>query len=309
MNRYHGFMIGVLCFTVLMSSGCGNRAADVSGSAGGADKEIMDVVTTPGKAEAAAAESPVSVKRSPLAGKKVSILGDSISTFTGYIPADYSTFYPENGGITNVGDTWWMRVINESQAVYCADASYSGSETCGLSTEQTDGRPGVGYRRLKDLTSSDGTKPDVVFVYMGANDLLCSRPIGDNDGTRAVKEGYIDNFSDAYSLMLDKIKVLYPNVKIYCITFHEICRWDDAGKGCAFKSNIGLVSSEYDDRIKIIAKNKGIPVLDVYDGCGIDPDTARQLTLDGTHPNAQGAAQIANCILRDISSLENDGVK
>ena len=130
-------------------------------------------------------------KKSPLDGKKVSILGDSISTYTGYIPSDYSIFYPENGGITDVKDTWWMRVIDGSNAVFCADASYSGSTTCGVSTEQNDGRPGVSDRRIGDLTSPDGMKPDVILVYMGANDLLVNIPIGDNDGTRTVAEGDI----------------------------------------------------------------------------------------------------------------------
>ena len=331
MNIRYGFMVGILCCTVLMSSGCGSvnsgrdTAGGVSFTADRGNEDIcisseisivsqndcaragnLNVVAAPGKTAASttavAAGNPVVAKKSVLDGKKVSILGDSISTFTGYIPADYSIFYPENGGITKVTDTWWMRVINGTHAVYCADASYSGSETCGLSTEMKDGRPGVGYRRLKDLTAANGTKPDVVLVYMGANDLLDSRPLGTNNGTKPVQEGNIGNFSDAYSLMLDKIRVLYPNTQIYCLTFHEICRWNDAGVGYTFKSNIGLVSSQYNDRIKVIAKNKGIPVIDVFNDCGIKPATSKVLTIDGTHPNAQGAAQIANSIIRDLDA-------
>ena len=41
----------------------------------------------------------------PFLGKKISILGDSISTFSGYIPSGNATWYPR-GEITSVKDTW-----------------------------------------------------------------------------------------------------------------------------------------------------------------------------------------------------------
>ena len=258
----------------------------------------LETVTTQGKTEETSTDSQsTAAKKSPLDGKKVSILGDSISTYTGYIPSDYSIFYPENGGITDVKDTWWMRVIDGSNAVFCADASYSGSTTSGVSTEQNDGRPGVSDRRIGDLTSPDGMKPDVILVYMGANDLLVNIPIGDNDGTRTVAEGDIENFTDAYTLMLDKVKKAYPDAQVYCITFHEICRWDESGNGFTFKSDTGFISSQYNDKIVLIAKNKGLPLIDVFNGCGINPDNAIDNTLDGTHPNAAGAKKIADYIL------------
>ena len=264
----------------------------------------LETVTTQGNTEDTSTDSQsTAAKKSPLDGKKVSILGDSISTYTGYIPSDYSIFYPENGGITDVKDTWWMRVINGSNAVFCADASYSGSTTSGVSTEQNDGRPGVSDRRIGDLTSPDGMKPDVILVYMGANDLLVNIPIGDNDGTRAVAEGDIENFTDAYTLMLDKVKKAYPDAHVYCITFHEICRWDESGNGYTFKSDTGFISSQYNDKIVLIAKNKGLPLIDVFNGCGINPDNAIDNTLDGTHPNAAGAKKIADYILSALDKM------
>ena len=264
----------------------------------------LETVTTQGNTEDTSTDSQsTAAKKSPLDGKKVSILGDSISTYTGYIPSDYSIFYPENGGITDVKDTWWMRVINGSNAVFCADASYSGSTTSGVSTEQNDGRPGVSDRRIGDLTSPDGMKPDVILVYMGANDLLVNIPIGDNDGTRAVAEGDIENFTDAYTLMLDKVKKAYPDAQVYCITFHEICRWDESGNGFTFKSDTGFISSQYNDKIVLIAKNKGLPLIDVFNGCGINPDNSIDNTLDGTHPNAAGAKKIADYILSALDKM------
>ena len=320
MNKRGSSLIGILCCMAMITAGCGkNTAKNEEGKYGVTIEKVakastesdtesgsysLETVTTQGKTEETSTDSQsTAAKKSPLDGKKVSILGDSISTYTGYIPSDYSIFYPENGGITDVKDTWWMRVIDGSNAVFCADASYSGSTTSGVSTEQNDGRPGVSDRRIGDLTSPDGMKPDVILVYMGANDLLVNIPIGDNDGTRTVAEGDIENFTDAYTLMLDKVKKAYPDAQVYCITFHEICRWDESGNGFTFKSDTGFISSQYNDKIVLIAKNKGLPLIDVFNGCGINPDNAIDNTLDGTHPNAAGAKKIADYILSALDEM------
>ncbi len=319
MNKRSISLIWILCCMAMITVGCGKDAANNEEQHGVTIEKVakastesgtesgsysLETVTTQGKTEETSTDSQsTAAKKSTLDGKKVSILGDSISTYTGYIPADYSIFYPENGGITDVKDTWWMRVIDGSNAVFCADASYSGSTTSGVSTEQNDGRPGVSDRRIGDLTSPDGMKPDVILVYMGANDLLVNIPIGDNDGTRTVAEGDIENFTDAYTLMLDKVKKAYPDAQVYCITFHEICRWDESGNGFTFKSDTGFISSQYNDKIVLIAKNKGLPLIDVFNGCGINPDNAIDNTLDGTHPNAAGAKKIADYILSALDEM------
>lgn len=51
----------------------------------------------------------------PFLGKKISILGDSISTFSGYIPSGNAAWYPR-GEITSVKDTWWYQLIQQQEA-------------------------------------------------------------------------------------------------------------------------------------------------------------------------------------------------
>ena len=44
--------------------------------------------------------------------KRVSILGDSYSTFIGVIPSNYATFYPnDRNDVTKVEQTWWSLYI------------------------------------------------------------------------------------------------------------------------------------------------------------------------------------------------------
>ena len=50
--------------------------------------------------------------------KKVSVLGDSYSTFTGIIPANYATFYPnDRNDVKEVEQTWWSLYIKAKDYV------------------------------------------------------------------------------------------------------------------------------------------------------------------------------------------------
>lgn len=67
--------------------------------------------------------------------KRVSILGDSVSTYTGWNPEGYAVFYengvPARNGMNSYRDTWWARVLSEMGAELCVNDSYSGSKVSG----------------------------------------------------------------------------------------------------------------------------------------------------------------------------------
>ena len=239
------------------------------------------------------------VEASPWSGKKVSVCGDSISTFTGYIPDYYSKFYPECGEIQTVEETWWMQVAERTGMELCSNASYSGSTVSGQSQDNHEGAYACGNQRMADLAGPEGEWPDVILILMGANDLLNGIPLGSYDGVSQLQEGYIQNFSEAYGLMLDKMKMWYPDAEIYCCTILEVVRWDEAGECFPFQNEHGLTAKNYNDCIKAVAQAKGVSVIDVY-GCGITYENVRDYTSDGTHPNAAGAALIADKVCEEL---------
>ena len=61
---------------------------------------------------------------------KVSILGDSISTYIGYNPRGYAVYYKDDKAydneINSVNDTWWKQVIDGLGGELCVNNSYSG---------------------------------------------------------------------------------------------------------------------------------------------------------------------------------------
>ena len=221
--------------------------------------------------------------------RTLSIVGDSISTFKGTMPDGYYDFFPDNGLIKSVEETWWKPVVDNCDLELYTNASSSGATCAGDSTSADNPQVGCDELRMKALYGANGESPDIIIVYMGTNDLLESIPIGSNDGTKAVEEGAIENFSDAYTLMLDKLQRNYPQAEIYCCTITPLGTWGENDSMVTFVNGAGegLTSREYSQTIQQIANNKGCKVIDLYN-CGINLDNILEMTSDGVHPSVAG---------------------
>lgn len=65
-----------------------------------------------------------------LDGKNISILGDSYSTFIGWIPQGYAVWYNPTSKKTDVHqveNTWWWKLCDKTHATLLTNSSYSGS--------------------------------------------------------------------------------------------------------------------------------------------------------------------------------------
>ena len=94
---------------------------------------------------------------------KLSILGDSISTYEGWIPEGNSVFYPHNGAVQDVSQTWWKIVLDEAGFVLCTNGSSSGS-TCIGDSRAADVKAGCSDLRISQLSGADGEAPDIIIV-------------------------------------------------------------------------------------------------------------------------------------------------
>lgn len=233
---------------------------------------------------------------------RLSILGDSISTFEGWIPEGYSCYFPMDGDVVEVEQTWWQMVLKDTGMELCVNGSSSGSTCTGDSTSTDDCRYGCSDCRIGDLIGGNGCFPDVIIVYMGTNDVMKSVPLGDNDGTQAVEEGVIENFSDAYCLMLDKLIASYPNAEIYCCNLPPMGNWGPAS-GPTFKkfvNSLELSSEDYGERIEMIAAAKGCRIVDLKN-CGITMENLEWYVSDGVHMNPEGMKLIRDAVEASMS--------
>ena len=235
-----------------------------------------------------------------LQGKKVSILGDSISTFTGTMPADYNIYYPESGDIPNAGQTWWGQLLANTGMVLCRNASSANTDVTGNSLALDGSAPGCSIRRIVDLKGTDGSNPDVIIIYMGINDFARSRTLGSFTSPGVQTEGEVMVFTDAYELMLQKIKALYPTASIYCCTLLERCDLNGNTGAPAVNLN-GDTVADFNTQIKAIAKAYGASVIDFYN-CGINYTNLSLFTVDGIHPTWIGAGVPGQCATQAVLS-------
>lgn len=235
-----------------------------------------------------------------LQGKKVSILGDSISTFTGTMPADYNIYYPESGDIPNAGQTWWGQLLANTGMVLCRNASSANTDVTGNSLALDGSAPGCSIRRIVDLKGTDGSNPDVIIIYMGINDFARSRTLGSFTSPGVQTEGEVMVFTDAYELMLQKIKALYPTASIYCCTLLERCDLNGNTGAPAVNLN-GDTVADFNTQIKAIAKAYGASVIDFYN-CGINYTNLSLFTVDSIHPTWIGAGVLGQCATQAVLS-------
>ena len=163
--------------------------------------------------------------------KKISILGDSISTLEGYIPENYFPYYTLDGEnkIDSVDSTYWGNLIKRFNMTLGINGSYSGSMITNVIDEDIDAYgPNMAMAsnyRIQIL--DDNGYPDIIIFYGGTNDYFESMTLGEFDST----SDYANNLdltsykwesvAEAYTTALLRLKYYYPNTKIITLLPHK----------------------------------------------------------------------------------------
>lgn len=147
---------------------------------------------------------------------KVSILGDSYSTFDGWIPEGHAIWYGPGRGndVQDVKDTWWYRLINENGMELELNNSWSGATICNTGYRGED----YSDRSFLNRSGSLGDNPDLIFVFGGTNDDWAKAPLGEFDS----KDMY--SVRPATKAMLQNIKATYPEALCVMIINTEMTK-------------------------------------------------------------------------------------
>lgn len=218
---------------------------------------------------------------SPYSGKKLSILGDSISTFSGYIPSGNATYYP-HGTIQTVDDTWWKKLIDALGMSIEVNNSWSGSR---VTTTNGETSAGCGTR-----AQSLGTAPDVIIIYMGINDFNNEVAIGTYDGRSAVPTT-TTTFREAYGIMLDKVLTAYPSAEVWVATLPQCERNGSSGFPEINGNSVAL--DVFNAAIRELADAFGVKILE-HNKCGLTYQNMPVFNPDNLHPNKYGHSLLAN---------------
>lgn len=239
-------------------------------------------------------------RQNRLYGKRISILGDSISTFEGYNPEGYKVFYDKEkqlqAGICQVSDTWWQTVIDFFGGELLVNNSWSGSRVTKLPGSEQMFPSGCSDERTTSLHILD-KMPDAVIVYLGTNDWGFGAKTGNE--THLLGEDDFEFFDLAYERMLNKIKSHYPQSEIFCCTLCETCISKQPGFQFPH-SHAGTHIEEYNEIIRNIVRRYGYTLIDLY------MFKMPYDSIDGSHPNQAGMNAIATMVIRSIVGFDAD---
>lgn len=257
-------------------------------------------------------EGSAALIRETFAGKNVSILGDSISTYGGIsngaaytttnstIQANavwnYGPSRPEFG-VTDASMTWWQRTIDALGANRLVNNSYSGDK---ITDRALKGR----CTQLHDDTGDNaGTQPDIIFVYLGTNDFSAvGADVGSvahlsmNDiATKAANSGYgTSSVAEAFAVMLYRMKAAYPDAEIYCLTVLEKPGVNESAL-TTFNDGLCAAAALFED----------VYVADIFRDSGIHDDENFDFYVPNNrlHPGGEGMRVISEVLLTSV--MEN----
>lgn len=276
----------------------------------------------------------------PFAGKKISTLGDSISTYTGWSDANpitgpecrfrYGEAYygPVGGDFHNtelvVEDTWWHQAATQLGAeILISNAGNStgvlyASYPANLDWQQYL-QEMLSYKTRPYYLGTETEKPDIIALYIGSSDVARYKDgeLGDikdiNFDTLIVANGdgsftYAEpvTVAEAYAIMMHKISVTYPDAEIYCF---EVV--PNSG-GYLSTVNGRLVKTHpFNAMVRGVAEHYGAITVDLLAAFGLDPDcdgTATQQDFEyfqscfngDPHPNAAGFDVITKAFVTQV---------
>ena len=260
-------------------------------------------------------------------GKYMSVIGDSISTYVG-ISNDASAnstigeneaYYPTwSQNVCRPSLTYWGKVADELDMKICIVNSWSGSSAYGR---------GFGKNmliRCADLHRDDGTMPEVILIYMSANDINGGSPL-DEELAKIIADGADKKAIDAwfhnvkriaaesggnekgiaffsydavYAISMGEMKRKYPDAEFYCLTLQETNHPNT-------KKNIARFY-KYNEVIRTLADYFGATVVG-FDKDKINWENCHAYAGDmhSLHPTAAGHEVMAECVIEAMYKKAN----
>ena len=161
--------------------------------------------------------------------KNAIIVGDSYSTFEGYVPEGYAIYYSGAGrpetDVTKLEQTWWYQVVAEADLNLILNNSWSGSTICYTGYDNVDcSRSSSFIYRLRTLIEEgffERNTIDTVFVFGGTNDTWADAPLGTMQYENWKHEDlYL--VLPAICYFFKTLRDTLPKAQIYCLINTEL---------------------------------------------------------------------------------------
>ena len=197
--------------------------------------------------------------------KKVSILGDSYSTFQGCNPEGYAPFYPDaHNDVKEVEQTWWSLFIQAKGYELDKNNSWGGTTICGTGYFRRDVFNSYFLSRVDMLGD-----PDVIFVFGGTNDAWARAPLGEYQYSDWTKDD-CKSFRPALACLLYTLQKRYPKAQVYSILNSEL-------------------QEEVNESMRTVCRHYGVQLIELHD-----------IEKQNGHPSINGMKSICDQLLEAI---------
>lgn len=261
------------------------------------------------------------IKSNVLKGLKLSVLSDSMSAYTGWIPSGNAAYYltsnTDKTGVKSVHEMWWKRLCDNTGMEPLVIDAWSGSCICYNCA--TDGTHDDNLRTpmCSDLRagrlSDNGADPDIIIISGGTNDWTYSNqsttPLGSWDGRTAVSRADVlagqSTFMESYASLIDKLHENYPKAIVVCASLYYVSRGTDLG--ITRVNDMGYTIPDYNAAIEKVCKIMGVPFIDIYNiGFTYDnyyPTYSQDSDTVPAHANSTGQGVIAKRYIEELPRL------
>ena len=195
---------------------------------------------------------------------KISILGDSYSTFQDWVPRSNWAWYPRPNNANDVKkaeDCWWYLVVKALNGKLEKNESWSGSTVCGTGYQGKD----ASHNSFVARTGLLG-KPDLIFICGATNDSWANSPIGEYKWSNWSKQD-LYSFRPAMAKMLFDIKRLYPDAKVFFLLNDKL-------------------KADINESVHKICQHYNVPCIDL-----------KNIDKQSRHPSVRGMKQIADQVI------------
>ena len=165
---------------------------------------------------------PVAAQARHAAKPVVSILGDSYSTFEGYIPVGNAVWYdtrpnPKKTDVSDVKHTWWWQFISRGGYILGVNDSNSGATVSYTGYNGADYSDRSFITRLPRLGS-----PDILLIFGATNDSWAGVKVGEYSYAEPLSGPQLYEFRPAMARLLSEAVNRYPGTEIYFIINSEL---------------------------------------------------------------------------------------
>lgn len=160
------------------------------------------------------------------------IFGDSYSTYEGYIPQGYGTYYCKNGredgapaSKIDLENTWWAKLIKEKDFNLVRNDSWTGSTICHTGYDGADCSKTKSfifrYHNLLESGFFNNNEIDVLLIFGATNDSWANSPLGDKKTENITSQDLYFVFP-AITYLLQELKRVLPKTDVYFIINDEL---------------------------------------------------------------------------------------